>query len=166
MTEPTKLPLRDIHLPEPVSWWPPAPGWWLLAGLILLCVLAAWLWRRYRRRQRLAATTLALQELAAIEAAYRDGLEAAETVRRLSVLMRRLSISLFPRAEAAGLTGGEWLAFLDRPLERPDFSEGAGRVLNEGPYRPDVARDEVEPLLDLCREWIRAAGRRSRSRRR
>ena len=23
--------LRGYHLPEAVSWWPPGPGWWLLA---------------------------------------------------------------------------------------------------------------------------------------
>ena len=22
--------LRDIQLPEPISWWPLAPGWWVL----------------------------------------------------------------------------------------------------------------------------------------
>ena len=42
--------LRDIHLPPPVSWWPLAPGWWLLLGtLLLLTAIAFWLWRRRRR---------------------------------------------------------------------------------------------------------------------
>jgi len=44
--------LRDIHLPEAVHWWPPAPGWWIVAALLL--TLTIWLSRylqaRYRRQ--------------------------------------------------------------------------------------------------------------------
>jgi len=44
--------LRDIHLPEAVHWWPPAPGWWIVAALLL--ALTIWLSRylqaRYRRQ--------------------------------------------------------------------------------------------------------------------
>ncbi|MDD9890866.1 MAG: DUF4381 domain-containing protein, partial [Gammaproteobacteria bacterium] len=28
--------LADIHLPGEISYWPPAPGWWVLAALLLL----------------------------------------------------------------------------------------------------------------------------------
>lgn len=152
------LPLRDIHLPGAIGWWPPAPGWWLLLAVFVLLVVAVLFWLRYRRRRRLAATTQALAELKAIESDFHAGnCDAKAAVQRLSVLMRRLSISLFPRSEAAGLTGERWLRFLDRGLPQPAFSTGPGRVLHEGPYRPSVEEAEVEPLLGLCRDWIELA---------
>ena len=52
--------LRDIHTTPVVSWWPPAPGWWLLAALVFVALV--WLGRRglaglrvrRRRKQMLA----------------------------------------------------------------------------------------------------------------
>jgi len=163
MPDSVSLPLRDIHLPAEVFWWPPAIGWWLLlAGLVFLVVLVWW-WYRRRQRLRFAATTLALRELETIETDFHNGgCDAAAAVRRLSVLMRRLSISLFSRGEAAGLTGEAWLSFLDSVLQRPAFSSGPGRVLYDGPYRPSVENEEVEPVLMLCREWIETVARRRR----
>ena len=49
---PQSLELRDIHLPEPISWWPIAPGWWLLLALILALIAFAFFARkRYLKRQ-------------------------------------------------------------------------------------------------------------------
>ena len=50
--DPAEIPLRDIHLPEPISWWPLAPGWWILVGgLLALAILGFLAWRFYARRQ-------------------------------------------------------------------------------------------------------------------
>ena len=55
--------LHPLREPLPIGWWPPAPGWWLLAGLALAALLLlAWhALRRYRanayRRQALFRLT-------------------------------------------------------------------------------------------------------------
>lgn len=50
MNNPTLEQLRDIHLPEAVHWWPPAPGWWIVTTLVL--ALLIWLGRYLQRRYR------------------------------------------------------------------------------------------------------------------
>lgn len=143
-----ELPLRDYHLPATVGWWPPAPGWWGLAVLILaLAGAAVYLWRRYRRP---TVRKLALAELNRLEG---EGLPATEKLRRLSMLLRRVGLSTSARAEVAGLTGQAWLLWLDRPLPQPRFSRGPGRLLLDAPYRPSVD-GELDELFALCRDWL------------
>ncbi|MGH8629975.1 MAG: DUF4381 family protein, partial [Burkholderiales bacterium] len=48
MTDPSQLPLRDIHLPAEPGLWPPAPGWGLLALLLMGGCLCLFLCRRRR----------------------------------------------------------------------------------------------------------------------
>lgn len=148
--------LHDIHVPPPVPWWPPAPGWWLVLGLTLaLLGLGAWLaWRHWRRG---AARRAALARLEEIEAQGREGAAPAWVAAELSVLLRRVALGRRPRAEVAGLTGRRWLEWLDQGLPGRPFSEGVGRALVEAPYRSGTDVD-VEALLRLAREWLRAQG--------
>ena len=148
--------LRDIHLPAPVSWWPPAPGWWLLAALLLIALGAAYLLYRWHRRARWRRTALA-------ELGQLRGATAERFLGEVSVLLRRVAVSRFPRRDVAALTGEDWLAFLDRTLgDGTPFQSGAGRVLASGPYagKTDVNK---EALHALCARWIKrlpAGGKR------
>jgi hypothetical protein len=145
------LPLRDIHLPEPVGGWPPAIGWWLLLlGLVAITALVAW---RIRRGRRMTPVRRALRELEALRAD--PALSPNEKLRRLSILLRRIALTLYPRQEIAGLTGDAWLRWLDTILGQPRFSQGPGRRLAEAPYRP-AAPAEAEELLALGRDWLLA----------
>jgi flagellar biosynthesis/type III secretory pathway M-ring protein FliF/YscJ len=46
-----QLPLHDIHLPEPISFfWPLAPGWWLLLAFVLVLILVSIWILRFRKR--------------------------------------------------------------------------------------------------------------------
>ena len=90
----------------------------------------------------------------ALQGAYDNSGDARQYAADLSVLLRRLSISAFPRAESASLTGDDWLNFLDSSLQRKAFSDGPGRILLDAPYRAELKSEELMPLLEVCEEWI------------
>jgi hypothetical protein len=145
---PETLPLRDIHLPAPVGWWPPAPGWWVVAALALL--IGILLWRRAGRRAPAPdPRSVARRELEAIRRTYAAHGDARRLAGDLSVLLRRLALSESEPAAVAGLTGGAWLDYLDRRAGAPVFTEGPGRALAEAPYRATGDVD-TEGLLAAC----------------
>lgn len=152
--------LRDIHLPDAVSLWPPAPGWWLLlvlalVGLVYLCrhAIAAMI-----RRRRLASV---LRELDQAYAAYNEqaafdnkrnqaGLEFLATVNRL---LKRVAQVMFPDSGCTHLTGREWLHFLDACDDGSDFSRGAGTVLADAIYQRRFTAD-TDALYRISKNWI------------
>ena len=148
----SELPLRDIHLPDPVSWWPPAPGWWMLLTLLVaIALLSGFLHHRYRRN---ALQREARQALHRIGEDYRQSGDTRLLVQQLSILLRRVGLSRYPRQQVAGLTGCTWLSLLDRTLPGEEFQQGAGRVLIEAPYSLD-SRVDGPALLRLCERWLR-----------
>jgi len=155
--------LRDVHAPPSVSWWPPASGWWWLAGGLLLALtlstLGGWLWHRGRQRREL------LRELRRLHRRPpEDDSGRARELASLNTLLRRRALALAPTEEVAGLAGLAWLHFLDNTLEARTFSEGAGRILLDAPYRPTVEAEayDREALFRLAERWLRQARRRRR----
>lgn len=147
------LPLRDLHLPEPVSWWPPAPGWWFLS-LVLAILIAYGLTRAYGRRRQNAARRYALRELARCEAEYMEHRNPVLLGKQLSQLLRRGMLAYAPREEIAGLTGDEWLNWLDRDMPLPYFHTEGGKSLLELPYRnpqDDCSDIDVDAMLSAVR---------------
>jgi Domain of unknown function (DUF4381) len=153
----SQLPLRDIHIPEPITWWPPAIGWWFLAVLTpLLIVFFVWF---YKRLTRQTALKTAKKYLTAIK--QDTSKEASQKLAELSVLIRRVAISVAPRELAAGLTGREWLAYLDQSVKGSPFSEGVGQLLADAPYRKSAVTDaEISPLISLCEDWLKAQAKK------
>lgn len=153
---PEELPLRDLHLPDPVGLWPLAPGWWVLIAIALGALgWVAWQWTRAFRRN--AARRHALRRLRAAVSAYEQHGNAVRLGTELSELLRRTMLAYAPRADVAGLTGEEWLRFLDRGLERPAFVDGDGRPVVEWPYRnpaTEIPRSDVAAFVDVVRTRI------------
>ena len=145
--DPLALPLREIHLPESVGWWPPAPGWWLLTVLLALGFAAVCYARLLYRRRQYSAVNMARRELAEIRSRYAADQDAVRCARAISGLLRRLSISVFPPAQSAGLTGAEWLAFLRSGRRKPATdNSGAGfGWFGSRPKKTETARAQQLP---------------------
>lgn len=149
----SQLPLRDIHLPPEIAWWPPAWGWWMLLALaVTAAVVAGFVYRR-RFRERAA-----IRGLKGVARALAKGAAPVTCIQRISMILRRFAMSIDETRTAAGLTGEAWLEFLDRRWPRDEFSAGIGRVLIYGPYAPAdrVGAGDVSALNSLCLDWVRA----------
>lgn len=151
---PDSLQLRDIHLPGTPGFWPPAPGWWLLAAIIL--ALTVWLGLIIRRRLKIHRQRKhILNLLAQLEQSSADA-HSPEFLAQLSRLLRRLALMRFPRQEIASLTGKAWLQFLDASGGNGQFCDGPGRVLANGPYVRDLDDNlDTHALSGLIRDWIK-----------
>lgn len=138
------LPLRDLHLPETIGWWPLAPGWWMLIALFVAAV-AYVSWRWYRAWRFDAPRRFALRELARFEAAYLEHRNPVMLGAQLSALLRRGMLAYAPREDIAGLTGDAWLVWLDRGMPLPYFHTEGGKSLLSLPYRdPDGDFSDID----------------------
>lgn len=136
-----KLPLRDVHLPDPPSLWPPAPGWWLLA-VVLLGLLAIPLWRHLRRQRRRKAWAAVFDA----ELAQPGSTDARARLVVLVALLRRAAREHAPGSEH--LQGEAWLAWLDPAQQLDPQLRG---LLRDGAYRPQVDAAAVQRLQGWAR---------------
>ena len=154
--------LQPLIAPPAIHWWPPAPGWWLLA---ILCPLLAWgLWRLLgklpkKSQQSRANQPLdplrqaALAELAALNKPYEQ--PAGPWLQQLNALLKRLCRSHYPESHSHTLNGRAWLAFLDSRCPAAGLTRWM--VLVEGAYRPQCKMDDkaIDGLNQSIDIWIR-----------
>jgi len=123
--------LRDIHLPEPVSFWPLAAGWWwLILSSAVLLITMFWLYRHFTRPN---VRKHALTELAQFTRCVNDE-GSNQFFIDVSILIRRIAITVFGKNQVAGLAGESWLKFLDKTSGSTFFTTGNGRLLVTAPY--------------------------------
>ncbi|WP_133129899.1 DUF4381 domain-containing protein [Legionella yabuuchiae] len=145
--------LRDIHLPESVGWWPLAPGWYLLFFILLLVIIAC-IWGLYRCYRNERAKHQALRLLDEYQSQYEASQNSKLASARVSELLKRVALVYFPREEVAGLTGEQWLEFLNKTGQDIDFRPVQYELL-ELPYGRENACKNLEPLFQQAKRWIK-----------
>jgi hypothetical protein len=142
--------LRDIHLPpEPMLVILLSP-WSITTVLTALLVAIVWLVRRRLRQKPLRAV---MRELKHLSITHRHDGDGTALARGLSQLLRRYAAQRFGQTGIAGLTGRDWLEFLDAHGGGGGFCNGVGAVLETRPYQLTGDFDAAA-LISLVRQWV------------
>ena len=147
--------LRDIHAAPDASWWPPAPGWWVLAILVIVALLflfrhAMHRLRAHQRRARL------IRFIDQVEKDFDSVTAPQQYLSSLNRVFKIVAMQAFPEQHCAFMQGREWAEFLQFNLT------GAGpadelEALAEGPYQP-VPAFHAQRLASMARQWVRQHG--------
>lgn len=155
MPEPrASLPLRDIIAPLDQGWWPPAPGWWLVA-VIVLCLV--WLITRtlikYFTYEFSALRKAALIELASLQ--HQTTLSDCQFAEQISALLKRVAVARYAEHQPALLSGKAWLAFLDQTNPSERFSQAGGGAIEYAHYQPGMKIDRSQ-LASAAHVWVKS----------
>lgn len=144
--------LRDIHLPDPVSAWPPAYGWWLLAALIIgVSGGVIWYWRRRQRHYQ--AKREALRLLLTLEEGSKSW------AGDLNAILRRVCLSYFPQEANAHIFGEAWVAYLAAKLPAKHRATFAAvmQPWQDSLYAPPASIVNFAQCLQQAQLWVRKA---------
>ena len=159
MTDPASLHnLQDILEPAAVSFWPPAPGIWLLLTLAVLWTGVCLALLLLRRRKNLYRR-IAVRELADIRRNMQHE-ERIQSIMAIADLLKRVALTAFAREKVASLNGQKWLDFLDETIGSNLFSASSGQLLSEMVYQPSgrvqtISETQLKDLFLQAEVWIK-----------
>lgn len=158
--------MTGLQLPDAVAFWPLAPGWYWLAGLLLaatalllLCRYLTWRQNSYRRNSRAQLQQLSSQQAQQLPSQLRRVLQLScaqpePLCRRINNFLRRRKTSVIDREL--------WLdsnfSFLNKTSTSALFSDEQLQQLQHLAYRPlphsQLADNEFDCLRQLSLRWV------------
>jgi hypothetical protein len=147
--------LRDIHGAPAAPWWPPAPGWWVLALLVAigLFYVVRYASKRHQQKQRRLQLTRFVDR---VTQEVDPAAAPQEYLASLNRVFKIVALRAFPENHCALMQGAEWVDFLRIKLGDAGESDEL-KVLAVGPYQPAPEFD-AERLTGLAKRWIRQHG--------
>ena len=142
--------LQELGPPVTPPMFPPAPGWYIVAVLVLIAVLYL-AYRLHRRHRANRYRRTAIAEIARMRTKHSN-------LPQLPALLRCTALIAFPRAEVAGLRGNAWIAWLNGSAGENVFADSDADLLDGLVYArtPTLPSDEqAANLLDAAESWVR-----------
>lgn len=143
--------LRDIHLPDAISWWPPAIGWWIVLALIILAII--FVPKLYRRITYTPLNKVVNKTFEKIIAEYKENNNDKHLLIETSQFLRQTAMSYCGRDKVAQLTGDKWVQTLNDITDADHFNEEIKQTLIKAPYQKDISID-TEQLINTVQSWL------------
>lgn len=140
--------LRDIHVPLEPPIWPPAPGWWALA-IVVLALLAWGFWhlRAWRSRQRRAELWMQAHDQAARMTS------TSSRVLATVIVLRRVVAEYQP--QSAALAGDAWFDFLLSLQTNSPLDDTLRTLWREGQWQAEIDAAMAERSIEATRVLVR-----------
>jgi len=143
--------LKEIALPEQISYLPQTSAWYILFSLIAISILYL-LWKQYKHYQKNLYRKEALLELSKIK--------GEESYNALPILIKRVALLFADRSEIASLSNEAWLEYLNKSYNGNGFSTDSGKLLITLSYSSpseisQYQQGEIDALFNLIVEWIK-----------
>lgn len=140
--------LKDIQLPEQVNNYPLAPGWWILA--LILMILVVFSLRKYLAyRLRRKSKRQAIKQLQ----------QSQPNNQQVLTVLKWAAMQYFPRNQVAKLYGVQFQQFLGKNLphkHQDNFALLCGDTFSQL-YQGDFLEQNHEPLQQAALLWLKQA---------
>ncbi len=131
------LELRDIHLPDTPSYWPLAPGWWLLIMVSLVVFYFIYNYLKQKRKNR-HLNYIMQQQLQAIQSDFKKHNNKHILAADISELLKRFVRHILKNTQAASLTGDTWVHYLNQQVDTSVFDK----------FKTELTQAQYVPHLD------------------
>ena len=144
--------LKDIHLPDAITDWPIAFGWWALLVLTVLSLCAAlYFWRYFKIKNANKKAALHLLELKYHQ--FKANSDSHAFLQHCNQILKRYCLKQYPAA--VSLSGLAWTNFLIRHSEKAFFNQELAHAMSEGLYKKSCQYDG-DALYIACSNWLKS----------
>ncbi|MBX2848642.1 MAG: DUF4381 domain-containing protein [Acidiferrobacterales bacterium] len=145
--------LRDVHLPEQLSWWPLAVGWWILIVCSTIAIIASIVGVIGHQRRNLYRKQ-ALQQLQVCYLDWQSQQDTVSYLQAVNVILKRSILHIDGASNLVKVTGQRWVDGLNR-LVKKSMSEQTGTALSIECYQLESTAD-VDIVQRDVTQWLKS----------
>lgn len=149
--------LKDIHAPEPISFWPLAIGWWLLIILSII-VISSLFYLVLRKRLKNTWKRQAIQSFKELSSSYRET-PSADNLLAINRLLKQAYSSAKNNRDYLHLCESDWAAAL-KTIRQKDSSilhDQEITILSRDIYARETGKLD-SAALERISHWIKQLG--------